>query len=112
MILRDGKFYEGNVLVPLEFGNKEQIRLMNEAKEHIEALKGDGLEVDVQIETKYFANIDLKCLCGQTVWFNDIELDDDDKLDDLDGECTSCPKCKKRYELSYDSGQTLVKLVR
>lgn len=110
MTLRNGKFYEGDQVVPLEFGNKEQIRLMNEAKEVIEALKGDGLEVDVCVKTQYTAEADFKCTCGQTVWF-EVEMDDEDDFDDLNGEETSCPKCKARYKLEYDSGQTLVKLV-
>lgn len=34
--LRNGKFYDGDKVVPLEFGNKEQIRLLRAAELKIE----------------------------------------------------------------------------
>lgn len=111
MILRDGKFYEGDQVVPLEFGNKEQIRLMNEAKYVFQALSGDGLEVDVEVESKITASVNFKCTCGQTVWF-EVEIPEEDNFNDLDDEETNCPKCKNRYKLEYDSGETVVKFAK
>lgn len=112
MTLRDGKFYEGDQLIPIEFGNKEQIRLMTEAKNRIEAIQGDGLYADVNIITTFTANITGKCLCGQTIWW-ELELDDEDDLKDLIGETTSCKVCKKKYELAEDEYfDTVYKLVK
>lgn len=109
MTLKDGKFYEGGQVVPLEFGNKEQIRLTNEAKQHIEDLKGDGLLVEVEIETTYTAKVNFKCTCGQTVWL-ETELDDENHSKDLVGEITSCRHCKAKYELDEnEDGDTVVK---
>jgi hypothetical protein len=112
MILKDGKFYEGTTIVPLEFGNKEQIRLMNEAKHRIEAIKGDGLYADVDIVTTFTANVTGKCLCGNSIWW-EIELDEEDDIKNLIGETTNCPKCKKQYILAEDEdNDTVYKLVK
>ena len=61
MVLRNGKFYEGDVLVPLEFGNKLQLKLI----EKVEALReGDVLaDVDDGLPGERFA-ISHTCVCG------------------------------------------------
>lgn len=112
MILIDGKFYEGDQLVPLEFGNKEQIRLIQEQKNRLEALEGDGLQVDPEIERVTKVSVDFKCICGQTVWFHEKECDDDiDFLEEeMVGEKTSCRKCQRKYIIVINDGDLYVKI--
>lgn len=72
MTLRNGKFYDesGNV-VPLEFGNKEQIDLLN----RVESLRKEGEDVDIEyavsedgsrLMEKFYR---IWCVCGCGVTF-------------------------------------------
>lgn len=108
MILRDGKFYEGDKVIPLEFGNKEQIKLMNQANELIRLFRTDGVEVSVNVITKVEASASFKCVCGQTVW-KDNEVDDEDDIEPLQG-YTKCQRCQKEYDISQnDDGELIAK---
>jgi len=64
MTLKDGKFYEGDKVVPLEFGNKDQIKLMSKAKE----LMGDGILVYItetfSLNSDETFKISFTCICG------------------------------------------------
>lgn len=60
MTLRNGKFYDADgQMVPLEFGNKEQIQLLNLAS----ALNGDGVCLDM-LGTVEACQFNFRCLCG------------------------------------------------
>lgn len=60
MILKNGKFYnEAGEVVPLEFGNKEQIALLDLAS----ALNGDGVCLQL-IGSKETTEFVFQCLCG------------------------------------------------
>ncbi len=111
MILKDGKFYDGNGdVVPIEFGNKEQIRLMTCALGEIMALENDGIEIDPDFEEKVVASYSFKCSCGSWVKFSDVEGDDDvDVLDEFIGQKKSC-KCKKKYKIEKsEDGEIVIK---
>jgi predicted nucleic acid-binding Zn ribbon protein len=86
MTLRDGKFYNGGQVVPLEFGNKEQIRLIQEAEKALTALSGDGLIVEPNIEEEitYSASYYFKCVCGNRVENH-----------------STCRQCKRTYTVVY-----------
>jgi len=111
LVLKGGKFYRGKELVPIEFGNWEQIKLIEEKQEELKAIHGEGLIVDVWVEeiTYYMAKADFKCIeCDSTV---DIEqeVDDEDDKDDILGEC-KCWKCRAIYEIKKNSdGDYVVK---
>jgi hypothetical protein len=95
--LVDGKFYRDGVPEPLEFGNKEQIKLMNQAKETLESLMGDGLVVEPDFEITVTGVIRFKCPCGQHVYF---ETDGEDELQcDFEGLESKCRKCQREYEV-------------
>lgn len=99
MILRDGKFYEGDTVVPLEFGNKEQIRLIDAVKQ----LKEEGALPAFIWNHKHDRIIGyyLQCVCGhrvQCVW-EDIE---DGGGDSLIGEKLKCSGCEFTYEICED----------
>lgn len=114
MKLINGKFYEGGKEVPLEFGNKEQIRLLNQVNEKIEELKGDGLFVDVDEIPMVKVSIDFDCVCGVALDFGEAEFDkiDYDRMNILDhfnGKKTTCRKCKRKYILQKSDGDLVVK---
>jgi hypothetical protein len=72
MTIRQGKFYNGDILVPLEFGNKEQIALLK----RVELLRKEGEEVELEIflvddvelerDGEYYP---FDCLCGCSIVF-------------------------------------------
>lgn len=115
MKLLNGKFYdkEGNEVKP-EFGNKEQIRLIEEAQRTLDELRGDGVVVDPEITTITKVSVDFKCICGQTVYFRDKEFDDDCAFpqEEMAGEKTSCRSCKRNYLLAVNDGDLVVKLTK
>ena len=108
MELIDGKFYRGSEEIKPEFGNKEQIALMHETERRIKALNDDGLIVRPALEIIYRYEIEFKCVCGQSVWKED---ESEDRKDiDLTGEC-KCQRCNKRYKVSKENGDMIVKLI-
>jgi len=97
MRLIEGKFYEGDKVIPLEFGNKEQIRIIAEQQRIVDELNGDGLVVDPDIEEVIKVSVSTKCLCGGGVYFQDREIgSDDDAIEEMQGDIASCHKCKKK----------------
>lgn len=114
MELRNGKFYEGNVIVPLEFGNTEQIKLIQEYDRLATAYRGKGLKVDPTIKeiTQYRAHLSFKCLCG-----NRIEVEDDDAVNEWDSSglhgTKQCHKCHTSYEISgsTEGGEMFIKIL-
>lgn len=60
MTLIKGKFYQDGKCVPIEFGNKEQIQLLEKA----EALNGDGVVLAI-VELPGGISTYFHCLCGE-----------------------------------------------
>lgn len=115
LILKNGSFYRDGEKVPLEFGNKEQIRLMQEQMQVITALKeGLVLEPDIEEITTYSAEVRFKCICGTRVSKTLEELDDNDPLEVInrfDGLSRSCYKCQRKYYFSInEDGDLIAKL--
>lgn len=110
MTIKDGKFYKGDKPVPLEFGNWEQIILMDRASRAYNALKGPGLPVDVSYQKERItASAHFNCLCGLGL-SRDRDVDEEGDIEPLFGIVT-CLKCKNQYELSEnDNGELIVKL--
>ena len=78
MRLIEGKFYEGDRVIPLEFGNKEQIKLINEAKRTMDELTGDGMVVDPDMETiltEYPQKFDTIDKAVRFAWENSTKVD-------------------------------------
>ncbi len=97
MTLRNGKFYDstGNV-VPLEFGNQEQIDLL--ARVEVLRLEGEFLEKDFIVskdETRIIgACYAWDCLCGNKVRANIRE--------NMEGRKYKCGVCGMRYQTGFD----------
>ena len=114
MKLINGKFYEGGKEVRLEFGNKEQIRLLNQVDKKIKELKGDGLFVCFDEITMVTVSIDFDCVCGVALDFGKAEFDEIDYnrinvFDHFNGKKTTCRNCKRKYILQESDGHLVVK---
>jgi hypothetical protein len=99
----------GNI-VPLEFGNPEQIQVLKEYESRISELK-DGLKLIVEFETKHTALASFKCVCGQNVFFEN-EADDDDDVECLNNMKKKCNDCKAEYELSVKDDELFAKKIK
>ena len=97
MILKDGKFWDdkGNV-VPIEHGNKEQIKLL----ERVQNLRTDGEllrgfedeDIDGEIEKVSYR---FTCLCGhKTEWHYTYEENNLLSTDSL-----VCSSCRLKYKI-------------
>lgn len=99
MVLRNGKFYDeaGNV-VPLEHGNKEQFKLMEEERHRINSFSEDGYAVtmDVGEVTTYDLSIRFKCICGSWL-LRDGETDDSMDISSILKRTFVCNECKRSY---------------
>jgi len=104
MKLVNGKFYEGDKVVPLEFGNKEQIRLIRKADEKIESLKGDGLFIETHIHPNqkgiWVVWAEFECVCGVSFQMSS-PCDDGEDADAISG-TYKCKSCKKKYIVDED----------
>jgi hypothetical protein len=102
-----GQFYRGNELVKPEFGNVEQIRLLREAAEKMEARK-DGVLVDFTATEKinYIIEGDFECDCGNSISHRDTDnedaSDEDDAIEDVKEHMTSFSKTCRNCRTSWD----------
>ena len=82
MRLIKGKFYDnsGNG-VPLEFGNKEQIRLIEERK----ALEGGGIAACIHVHNIKTLLFSFRCPCGVIITFENTTV-------------KKCVECGENYE--------------
>jgi len=106
MKLINGQFYEKGVKIPLEFGNKEQIRLINEANQKLNELNGDGEIVDVEIIKT--ASINFTCICGSAIYIEE-ELEDWEELEDIQT-AGSCQQCKRKYDFYHNGNDVIAKI--
>jgi hypothetical protein len=104
MTLRQGKFYNGDTLVPLEFGNKEQIALL----QRVDYLREEGefLDLDFDISKSGHkiigASYGLECVCGSMVKFKDREFEVKGKQ-----KCS----CGLKYEARTEDGLFIAYLI-
>lgn len=100
MILKAGKFYDdaGNV-VPLEFGNKEQIYLLD----RVRTLQTDGEELCTFADKTTLA-LGINCVCGHITLFGPDR-------EDIEGAKTKCI-CGYKYQISATGWPIVVKMVK
>ena len=85
-------------IIPLEVGNAEQIEFIRQQETIAEEQKNKGIELDVTYSVLYRAEADFLCECGQRV-FIEVEADDEDDIECLDGIKKACRKCKTTYDI-------------
>lgn len=94
LTLEKGKFWMNGQVVPIEFGNKEQIELMNRKLEEIYALEHEGLPIEdsVECETRVVASLSFKCPCGHRIDFEELESDEFEPNFDFRGQKNAVTK--------------------
>lgn len=99
MTIRNGKFYDsdGNV-VPLEFGNKDQIYLLD----RVRALQDEGEELATFADGKRLA-LGINCVCGHISIF----CTEDGEMETAKRTCT----CGYKYQISKTGWPLMVKMV-
>lgn len=67
--LKHGKFFKDGEPMPLEFGNREQIDLLNRSKELLEF--GEMLDLELVGDGKKITGFEhaIRCLCGEILCF-------------------------------------------
>ena len=111
--LKGGKFYKDGKIMPLEFGNKDQIELMQARLENLKQLQQGTFEPQVDFTTITKVDVNFTCTCGKQVWFVEQEYEHDedaDYIDDFSGAYSKCMKCGQRYEIVINDGELNVKI--
>lgn len=104
MTLKNGSFYKDDIKVPAEFGNKEQVQLINRHQE----LCSKGVVAYVYEYEKVFV-ITYTCLCGNQLRRHHIIS----KWNENPKDNFFCKECRLEYELDGEelSPMVLIKLV-
>lgn len=106
----DGKFMRGDVEVPVEIGNREQIDLLRafeEESDRIEkAAKKGEYEVNVFAQNiRYTVACEFKCVCGHYIrecnCIDEYAVVADDLLYvEWGRRCVECPECNRAYKIN------------
>ncbi len=91
MTLVNGKFFNDGNPYPLEFGNKDQLKLIDKVKWMLEEGLNPTLLLDDNDE---YSGMSIKCVCGSTV---QVDFKDPEDFSDLEGEKRKCPGCNFKY---------------
>jgi hypothetical protein len=88
MQLINGKFFRDGVPVPLEFGNMEQVRLI----EGVKLLKEEGaMPAFIFDEAQnYICGISLTCVCGHKVQCHWETKEEGYEIEGTEVKCTGC----------------------
>lgn len=113
--LVDGKFMRGGFVVAPVIGDREQIALLQAeeraAEERERQAKRGTLAVAFDIEDiDYVACIQLKCICGRTIYetgrrhaYDCFDL----KSDTWGYDHVACPKCRRQYEINGNKAKLI-----
>lgn len=103
LTLKDGKFFEDGRPVPIQFGNKEQIELMNKELHIMQAFKDEECHVKPQVEevTQFVAYVNYICSCGKRLRFesDDTAGSRSEAKSYLVNNLQVCYICKKKYKI-------------
>ena len=91
MELINGKFYQDGNEVPLEIGNREQIRLLKRQLEYLQGIEdefGEIFTVEVEFSAELICTAEItakfECECGKNISLREIKDDVDSHYDDYD----------------------------
>jgi len=101
LIIKNGKFYRGDIEEKPEIGNLEQIKLIREYEKRGDLLK-EGLIIKPTFTKEITANIYFQCVCGTYLFINS-DCDCEDDIECLIGEKTTCYNCHKRYKVDINN---------
>lgn len=115
MTLRNGKFYDdaGNV-VPLEIGNKDQIKCLQHYEKQLAELK-EGVMIcfePIPEERGCKMYSFARCLCGDQVLWEQVAIDEVTCYSLIDGLRRTC-SCGRKYgvDLHESDGYYVLKLI-
>lgn len=102
MTLKNGSFYQDGVKVPIEFGNKEQIKLINAVK----LLKEDGAVPALIFDEaeRFICGISFTCVCGSKVQCN---WETEEEGYEIEGEKVKCQGCDFTFVVCADENNFL-----
>lgn len=109
IIIRGGKFYQGNVEMKPEFGNVEQIRALKAEERKLKSIICEAKLTEQEI-TQYYARVSFTCpLCSQknqkdydsTSDVSEYPIDNSD-VDTMEVECC---KCKHEFTIHADKSK-------
>jgi hypothetical protein len=103
LTLKSGKFYDSNGnIVPLEFGNNEQFKVLKRVE--LMMSEGEELGLDFDTDSQQYGTFFWDCFCGDEIRVHNNRP--------LDGVKYTCKRCKAKYVLQDDDDQIglLVKL--
>lgn len=88
MTLRNGKFYEGDTVIPLEFGNKKQIQLIDA----VTLLKNDGAIPTLIFDEQqnYICGLHLTCVCGSKIECHWKTVEEGFEIEGTKIKCNGC----------------------
>ncbi len=96
---KEGLFKDGKK-VPLEFGNKEQIRAVRKYEREAGMLDSEeGFKVEPEYQCK--AEGDFSCTCGRKVYY-EFDCDGNGDVDPFVGETVNCHACGNEYQFTVD----------
>ena len=109
MKIIDGKFVKDGVIVPVEWGNMEQIQCLQYYQLLQEKINGVGIELNVDYEPLGFdATAIFRCQCGSSIQIN-REVDEEDQDDQLSGIKKKC-KCGLKYITAMYKDELVIKI--
>ena len=112
MTLINGKFYVDGKEVPVEIGNREQIRLLKEKQGLIES----GVKIDVETDEVTTYTIEAKFRCPSCDTNNFIHEDSEYPFNNSDIRDilildSTCRGCGQDFELEAKNGEYIFKMI-
>jgi hypothetical protein len=112
MTLINGRFYIDGKEVPVQIGNKEQIKLLKDRQKLME--EGAKIDIDSGEITTYTISATFQCpSCGRKNYIDDeseYEFDDSDIEDMLELD-SACRGCGQDFELEVKNGNYRFKML-
>jgi hypothetical protein len=97
MTLRNGKFFKNGEPYPLEFGNDDQIKLIDAVTQ----LKDEGAVPGLIFDEaqKFICGLQLTCVCGSKIH---LSWETEEEGDEIVGTKVPCPGCDFTFKVCAD----------
>jgi hypothetical protein len=108
LTFKQGKFYRDGIVEPLEFGNKDQLRII----ENVKQLREEGAVPTMVMDDsqKFVCGISLQCVCGSPI---KVSWEKQEYASDKIGDKVKCLGCDFTYVVCDDDyGFMFFKLVK
>lgn len=109
--VKEGKLYKNGELADIVIGDLEIINFIKNENSRLADLKENGFILDLSVETYYKVETSFKCLCGQNVYMESEDEDEDDAIKDLVGK-KRCRSCNVEYDISFNEDEDLIAIIK